>query len=570
LYFQDNHISNWNEDYLTENEDRQWGDAIFKNMQLQQIQEPTMVEEEDQSNTTSEVTRTNAESSDTHQVPSEKQDSTETDADKELTEQEIEAFIISEQIAASEGNNADLNSIYTPQLGMEFESKDAAEHFFNFYASLAGFKTVVVHVARTSSLKRDNEMIRTTVKCNRYGKPPVKKNTEQKEAQVDEQIGKKKKKPRRTNVLDKTDCQCVMVASEDKGVWRIIRLDLDHNHDLCPGQPLSGHKYLTELEKELIRTLNDNNIPTRQMVSILSHMRGGPTILPVKKKDISNYITKINRQVRGTDMTKVLEYFRTKKAEDPTFFYRFQLDDDKRVCNIFWRDGSSLRYYADYGDCVSFDATYMTNKYRLPFAPFVGITGHAQTCIFACAFVQDETKETFKWVFETFLESMGGKRPKTIITDQDKAMKGAIAEVMPNTIHRNCLFHIKNKCYNKNLKVFAAKGNEGLYEEFEDIVNNCLTEQEFEHLWEEMIKDKKLEKNKYFTRMWEMRKRFIPVYYKNDFFPFIQTTSRSESTNSRFKDNVGPTYSIMSFVTEYQRIIDTIERAENLEDHYSC
>jgi len=193
LYFQDNHISNWNEDYLTENEDRQWGDAIFKNMQLQQIQEPTMVEEEDQSNTTSEVTRTNAESLDTHQVPSEKQDSTETDADKELTEQEIEAFIISEQIVASEGNNADLNSIYTPQLGMEFESKDAAEHFFNFYASLAGFKTVVVHVARTSSLKRDNEMIRTTVKCNRYGKPPVKKNTEQKEAQVDEQIGKKKR-----------------------------------------------------------------------------------------------------------------------------------------------------------------------------------------------------------------------------------------------------------------------------------------------------------------------------------------------------------------------------------------
>jgi len=132
-----------------------------------------------------------------------------------------------------------------------------------------------------------------------------------------------------------------MVASEDKGVWRIIRLDLDHNHDLCPGQPLSGHKYLTELEKELIRTLNDNNIPTRQMVSILSHMRGGPTTLPVKKKDISNYRTKINRQVRGTDMTKVLEYFRTKKAEYPTFFYRFQLDDDKRVCNIFWRDGSS-------------------------------------------------------------------------------------------------------------------------------------------------------------------------------------------------------------------------------------
>ena len=69
--------------------------------------------------------------------------------------------------------------------------------------------------------------------------------------------------------------------------------------------------------------------------------------------------------------------------------------------------------------------------------------------------------------------------------------------------------------------------------------------------------------------MWETRKRFIPVYYKNDFFPFIQSTSRSEATNTSFKENVGPTYSIISFVAEYQRIVDSIDRAENLEDHYS-
>ena len=84
-----------------------------------------------------------------------------------------------------------------------------------------------------------------------------------------------------------------------------------------------------------------------------------------------------------------------------------------------------------------------------------------------------------------------------------------------------------------------------------------------------MIEDKKLENNKYFTRMWETRERFIPVYYKHDFFPFIQTTSRSEAVNARFKENVGPTYSIHSFFSEYQRMIETIDRAENLEDHYS-
>ena len=46
---------------------------------------------------------------------------------------------------------------------------------------------------------------------------------------------------------------------------------------------------MTNMEKGLIRTLNDNNIPTRQMVSILSYLRRGPTALPMKKKDIGNF-----------------------------------------------------------------------------------------------------------------------------------------------------------------------------------------------------------------------------------------------------------------------------------------
>ena len=192
------------------------------------------------------------------------------------------------------------------------------------------------------------------------------------------------------------------------------------------------------------------------MVSILSYLRGGLTAIPMKKKDISNYRTRLNREVKGSDMTQVLDYFRKKQTEDPSFFYKFDLDEDKRVRNLFWTDCSSMKYYADYGECVSFDTTYMTNRYNLPFAPFVGITGHGQSCLFRCAFLHDETVDTFKWVFQTFLEAMGGKHPQTIITDQDKAMKLAIEQVFINTKHKNCLFHIKTKCYNKNVKVFAA------------------------------------------------------------------------------------------------------------------
>jgi hypothetical protein len=223
------------------------------------------------------------------------------------------------------------------------------------------------------------------------------------------------------------------------------------------------------------------------MISILSYLRGGVTTLPYKKKDVVNFRTKLNRVITGSDMKQTINYFTERKSNDPSFFYKFDVDEHLRIKTIYWRDGDSLKYYAEYGDCVSFETTYMTNKYNLPFAPFVGVTGHGHSCLFGCAFICDQTIDTFKWIFQAFTESMGGKHPATIITDQDSAMKAAIEQMFPNTIHRNYLFHIKTKCYNKNLKCFTS--NKGLPEEFEDIVGNSLTIEEFETMWIKMIVD---------------------------------------------------------------------------------
>src|SRR4051812_48993286 len=60
--------------------------------------------------------------------------------------------------------------------------------------------------------------------------------------------------------------------------------------------------------------------------------------------------------------------------------------------------------------------------------------------------------------------------------------------------------------------------------------------------------------------MWESRKKFVPVYFKTKFFPFIQTTARCEGTNALFKKGVGAQFSMTSFLREYQRILDNIMR----------
>ena len=73
---------------------------------------------------------------------------------QELIE-EVEKFIMREQEATTDGNNADTDSKYTPQIGMEFKTRDDAHHFFSFYGSIEGFEVVVTHITRTTSKKKE-------------------------------------------------------------------------------------------------------------------------------------------------------------------------------------------------------------------------------------------------------------------------------------------------------------------------------------------------------------------------------------------------------------------------------
>ena len=90
--------------------------------------------------------------------------------------------------------------------------------------------------------------------------------------------------------------------------------------------------------------------------------------------------------------------------------------------------------YACFGDDVSFDITFQTNKLEMPFAPILGTNHHKQTVIFRAALLFNETIDLFVWFFETFLIAMLGKHPNTIFTDQDAVMAGAIAYVFRNTL----------------------------------------------------------------------------------------------------------------------------------------
>lgn len=84
----------------------------------------------------------------------------------------------------------------------------------------------------------------------------------------------------------------------------------------------------------------------------------------------------------------------------------------------------------------------------------------------------DEMILSFQFVFESFLSAMSGKAPTTILTDQDKVMVHAISEVMPNTYHRICLWHMHQNVV-KHLYQLYDK-----YKSFKEDFNKCIYEYE--------------------------------------------------------------------------------------------
>ncbi|CAI9275722.1 unnamed protein product [Lactuca saligna] len=118
--------------------------------------------------------------------------------------------------------------------------------------------------------------------------------------------------------------------------------------------------------------------------------------------------------------------------------------DKKRLNALFWADDTSKQNFELFGDVVSFDATYRTNKYCMVFVPFTGIDNHKRCVTFGAGLLCREDTNSYIWLLRSFLKCFG-KAPIMVVTDQDPAMKKAIEIVFPYTKHRFCMWHITSK-----------------------------------------------------------------------------------------------------------------------------
>ncbi|KAG6698419.1 hypothetical protein I3842_08G019600 [Carya illinoinensis] len=428
-----------------------------------------------------------------------------------------------------------------PYIGMLFDDVEDAQAYYKAYARRKGFAIRTNH----TRLSKDNKKLLTVdYICTREGFRRI--NRKEKEQIMPE--------PDETKI----GCKTLMGIKKDGEHWIVNKFVVGHNHVLLTPRSTSflrGHRGVTKVQKKLIMTLNEFGVLTRKIMSVLSKESGSDFNVGCIGKDVENFLgTKRRKVFEEGDAQRLYSYFRDRQFKEPEFVYSMQVDKDGCMESCFWADARSRSAYQYFGDVVTFDATYLTNIYKMPFVPFSGVNHHHQTIMFGCALLVNETAESYTWLLRTWQEAMLGRAHSTIIIDDDKAMAKAIVEVLPNTTHRLCLWHILQKFPEHLAHVYNKFPD--FQRDFRHCIHETITIAEFEEEWASILMKYDLGENNWLQNLYIQREKWVPAYLRSTFCAGMSTTQRSESMNKFFKDYVRSSTMVSDFVHQYEAAID--------------
>ncbi|XP_014492560.1 protein FAR1-RELATED SEQUENCE 5-like [Vigna radiata var. radiata] len=245
-----------------------------------------------------------------------------------------------------------------PRINMCFDSMEDAKKFYTNYAITCGFAVRT----RSSKKDKDSNVYYLRLVCSREGKYVSSIKPEVK-----------------THASQTNQCPASITIGRKDNYWVIKSVVLDHSHDLClnTSKLIPGNRKLSMQAKHTLQVNDDAGVRiNKSFLSILSDV-GGFENMEFVERDAWNYIVQhMISLCKDGDGQALLKHFSSMKALNNDFFYDIALDEGNRICSVFWADARSIAACAEFSDVVSFDTTYLTNKYDMPFVPFVGVNHH--------------------------------------------------------------------------------------------------------------------------------------------------------------------------------------------------
>ncbi|GAU26907.1 hypothetical protein TSUD_03100 [Trifolium subterraneum] len=411
-----------------------------------------------------------------------------------------------------------------PHLEMKFESEASAYDFYNSYSKRIGFG-----IRREYANKNRVDGILTSRRftCFKEGIRSVDKRYDS--------IAEPRAETR-------TGCQARMAISLDRkiGKYKVVDFIVQHNHPLQPSEHvhmIRSHRRISEAQASQIVLGDESGLRPKDLHEYISKQVGGIETVGFTREDLKNYL-------------------QTKRKQS-----------QKKITNIFWADAQMINDYGYFGDVITFDTTYKTNKDCRPLGVFVGLNNHRKTVIFGATLLYDETIPYFRWLFETFLKAMGGAKPKTILTDQDAAMARAISVVMPETFHGLCTWHIRQNVV-RHVNHLYQKSSRFRFD-FEACIDLHEEESEFLNAWNSLLVDHKVSEGSCLHTIFQLKEKWAWAYVRKTFTAGMRSTQLSESFNADLKNHLKSDLNLVQFFTHFKRAVNGKRNNESEAEYNS-
>jgi len=109
-------------------------------------------------------------------------------------------------------------------------------------------------------------------------------------------------------------------------------------------------------------------------------------------------------------------------------------EDDGNYTKLFICSQLMKAHFKAYDDVVIVDSTYRVNRYKLPIVLFSGFTHSERNCLFGIGVVNDETENTYNWLFSSFFRTHRNMS-KIIVADHNFAMESVLNSTFPSITH---------------------------------------------------------------------------------------------------------------------------------------
>ncbi|XP_006663840.1 protein FAR1-RELATED SEQUENCE 5-like [Oryza brachyantha] len=355
----------------------------------------------------------------------------------------------------------------------------------------------------------------------------------------------------------RTNCKAmVRFRVDSEGHWRVIQIVPEHNHELVRPE-----------EVHLLRSVRTLSIPKPGVLNAMVnaeiqamhdnlHMNDDGAECRAQLS-IQSY-----KLLEPEDSESLVGYFKHRTIEQGMFYWDVQVEDG-RMTNFFWRDGRSRIDYDCFGDVMVFDTTCRTSKYNMICAPFVGVNHHGQNVIFGCAFLLDESSTSYEWLFKSFLDSMGGRPPKTIFTVKDETISKVIDGVFPETHHCICEWSIENTLQS-HLGTLNDSGT--FHSMFKKCMRECESEAEFEETWALMLDKCNIQDHQWLADLYQQRRKWCTALHKDAFDGGINSHDRSDSSNNALSSIADESTPPNQFILEFDKLVGSWRTDESAED----